>query len=84
MAPRNRFISVSELRTWCYCHKAWHFEHFGYPSSLSRERVAGMKYHQFRDQTLRAARRTRIITVAVMLICVVGIIVMAMRSLSQP
>ena len=84
MAARNRLISVSELRTWCYCHKAWHFEHLGYPSSLSGERVAGTKYHQSRDRALRAACRTRTVGAAVMVVCALVMIVMVMRSLFLP
>ena len=39
---RRRLISASELRSWCFCHKAGYFERLGYPSCLSRERTAGI------------------------------------------
>lgn len=84
MARRNRLISVSELRTWCYCHKAWYLERRGYESSLSDERVAGTNYHQSRDRALRAASRMRTATAAVMIICALGMIAMAIRSLFLP
>jgi hypothetical protein len=84
VARRNRLVSVSELRTWCYCHKAWNFERRGYPSSLFDERIAGTNYHQSRDRALRAASRTRTATAAVMIVCALGMIAIAMRSLFLP
>lgn len=84
VGPRSRLISASELRTWCYCHKAWDFERFGYPSSLSSQRVSGTKYHEARDRRLRGARRTRFVALAVMVICVVVLSLLGLRDLLLP
>jgi hypothetical protein len=81
---RRRLISASELRTWCFCHKAWHFEHIGYPSSLSHERTAGTRYHQSRDLALRVARRTRVAAVALIVICVAVMVFLVARSVRLP
>jgi hypothetical protein len=75
---------VSELRMWCYCHRAWHFERLGYPSSLSQERIAGTKHHQSRDQAFRAARRTRTAAVMVILVCLAVMLFLATRNLRMP
>src|SRR5690348_2561633 len=81
---RRRLISASELSTWCYCHKAWHFERLGYPSSLAQDRAAGSRYHQSRDQTLRAAIRARTAAATVILICLAVMMFLATRSLRMP
>jgi hypothetical protein len=81
---RKRLISASELRTWCFCHKAWHFERLGYPSSLSQERIAGTKYHQSRDQALRAARQTRTAAATIILICLAVMLFLAAQNLRMP
>ena len=84
MIRRRRLISASELRTWCYCHKAWHLERLGYPSSLAQERTAGTRYHQSRDQMLRAARRIRTAAAAVIVVCLAAMMFLAARSLLVP
>ncbi len=84
MVHRRRLISASELRTWCYCHKAWHFERLGYPSSLSNERAAGTSYHRSRDQALRAARRIRAIAGAIIVICLAVMIFLTARTVQLP
>jgi hypothetical protein len=81
---RRRLISASELRTWCYCHKAWHFERLDYPSTLSQERIAGTKYHQSRDQALRAARRIRTAAATVIVICLAVMLFLTTRNLRMP
>ena len=80
----RRLISASELRTWCYCHKAWHFERLGYPSSLSHDRIAGTMYHQSRDQALRAARRARTAAAALIVICTALMLFLTARNLPMP
>ena len=84
MIRRRRLISASELRTWCYCHKAWYFERLGYPSSLSHERIAGTMYHQSRDQALRTARRARTAAATVIIICIAVIFFLAAKNLRMP
>jgi hypothetical protein len=84
MIRSSRLISASELRTWCFCHKAWHFERLGYPSSLSQERIAGTMYHQSRDKALRAARRIRTAAVTVIVMCLAVMLLLAIRTLRVP
>ena len=84
MIRKRRLISASELRTWCFCHKAWHFERLGYPSSLLRERIAGTMYHQCRDQAGRTARRIRTAAAAVILICFAVMLFLTTRNLRTP
>ena len=84
MVHRRRLISASELRTWCYCQKAWHFERLGYPSSLLQERIAGTEYHHSRDQAPRAARRIRTAAATVIVICLAVMLFLATRNLRMP
>ena len=69
MRRDDRFISASEIGSWCYCKKAWHLSQSGYPSSLTEERVAGIQYHLSHNQDLRAARHQHAIARVVMLVC---------------
>jgi hypothetical protein len=72
--PRDdRFISASEIGTWCYCRKAWHLRHRGCPSSLSEERAAGLRYHESHNQALRAARRQYAVARFVIFVCALGL-----------
>ncbi len=84
MIRRRRLISASELRSWCFCHKAWYFERLGYPSCLSQERTAGTRYHQSRDQALRAARRIRTAAATVIVICLAVMLFLTTRNLRMP
>ena len=84
MIRRRRLISASELRTWCYCHKAWYFERLAYPSSLSQDRIAGTMYHQSRDQALRTARRTRTAAATLIIICIAVMLFLTARNLRMP
>jgi hypothetical protein len=70
-----RFISASEIGTWCYCKKAWHLSRRGYPSSLTEERAAGTLYHESHNQRLRAARQQRVVSGVVMLVCLLILVI---------
>jgi hypothetical protein len=76
MRRDDRFISASEIGTWCYCKKAWHLSQSGYPSSLTEERVAGIQYHQSHNQDLRAARQQHAIARVVMLVCLLILVML--------
>ena len=69
MRRHDRFITASEIGTWCYCKRAWRLQQLGYPSTLTQERMAGTRYHQTHFQNLRRARRQRAVARVVMLIC---------------
>ena len=71
MRRHDRFISASEIGTWCYCKKAWYLQQLSHPSALSAERLDGSRYHQTHFQNLRVARRQRAVSRVVMLICLV-------------
>ena len=64
----NRFISASEIGTWCYCKRAWYFQRLGQPSALTEERAAGTRYHEKHYQKLRNTRQVRAIARAIMLV----------------
>lgn len=64
----NRFISASEIGTWCYCKRAWYLQQLGRPSVLTDERAAGARYHERHFQRLRTARRLRAVACAIMLV----------------
>ena len=69
MPRRDRFISASEIGTWCYCKRAWHLQRLGHLSTLKEEQRKGTRYHQTHFQNLRRARRQRAVARVVMLIC---------------
>lgn len=81
MCRYNRLISASEIGTWCYCTRAWHLQRLGYPSSLTKERTAGSRYHQAHFQSLCAARRQRAGALVVIVICLVVLIRIAIAGL---
>ena len=64
----NRFISASEIGTWCYCKRAWYLQQLGRPSVLTEERAAGTRYHERHFQRLRTTRRLRAVARAIMLV----------------
>jgi len=74
----NRFISASEIGTWCYCKRAWYLQQLGQPSALTEERVAGTGYHERHFQKLRTTRGVRavartIVLVSLLLLTLLGI-----------
>ena len=69
MRRHDRFISASEIGTWCYCKKAWYLQQLGHPSALRGEQLDGTRYHRTHFQSLRRARRQRDVSRVVMLIC---------------
>ncbi len=81
MRRDDRFISASEIGTWCCCKKAWQLGQRGYPSSLMDERAAGIRYHQFHNQDLPVARRQRALARMVMLICLLIVIMLGIAHL---
>lgn len=70
MRRDDRFISASQIGTWCYCKKAWHLSQRGYLSSLAEERAAGTRYHESHNHDLRGARQQRAAARIVMFLCV--------------
>jgi hypothetical protein len=71
--PRDRFISASEIGTWCYCQKAWHLRQRGRPSSLTEERAAGLRCHESHNKELQAARQQYTVARLLMLVCALGL-----------
>jgi hypothetical protein len=43
---RQRHIKASELRSFAFCERAWHFERMGVQSMLEKERAQGTIDHQ--------------------------------------
>ena len=81
MRRDGRFISASEIGTWCYCKKAWHLSHRGYPCSLTEERAAGIRYHKTHNRRLRTARLQQAVARIVMLLCVLIFILFGISGL---
>jgi hypothetical protein len=81
MRRDDRFISASEIGTWCYCKKAWHLSQSRYLSSLTAERAAGIRYHESHNQDLRAVCRQRALARMVMLICLLILIMLGIAHL---
>jgi len=81
MRRDGRLISASEIGTWCYCKKAWHLSHSGYPSSLTDERAAGIRYHKAHNRRLRAAHLQQAVASIAMLVCVLILIVLGISRL---
>ena len=81
MTHDNRFIAASEIGNWCYCKKAWHLSHRGYPCSLMEERAAGIRYHKAHNRHLRAAHQQQAVARIVMLVCVLFVILLGTSRL---
>ena len=80
--PRDdRFISASEIGTWCYCRKAWHLRQRGCPSSLTEQRAAGLRYHESHNHDLRTARQQYAVARFVMLVCALGLVLIGVLPL---
>ena len=84
MNRQDEIISASEIGAWCYCHKAGHLQRLGHISSLSKERVAGNRYHQDHYQSLRSARRQRIVARIVVIACIGLLVASWIASLWAP
>lgn len=81
--PRDdRFISASEIGTWCYCRKAWQLRQRGCPSSLTEERAAGVRHHQSHNRDIRIARRQYAGTRFVLVVCVLGLVLIGVLHLA--
>jgi len=76
----TRFISASEIGTWCYCKRAWYFQQLGHPSALREEQLDGARYHQTHFQKLRDAPRQRAVARVIMLICLVLLILVGIAG----
>lgn len=81
MRRDDRFISASEIGTWCYCKKAWHLSQRGCVSSLAEERAAGTRYHDSHNHDLRVARQQRAVARLVMFLCVLIFILLEIANL---
>jgi len=81
MRPEGRFISASEIGTWCFCKKAWHLSQSGDQRSLTDERTAGVRYHKDHNRRLRAAQQQRTVARIVMFLCVLIFILLGISRL---
>ena len=81
MRREGRFISASEIGTWCYCKKAWQLSRSGHPCSLMEERAAGVRHHKAHNRRLRAARRQQAVASIVMLVCVLILVMLGISRL---
>jgi hypothetical protein len=81
MRNDGRFISASEIGTWCYCKKAWHLSQSGCQSSLREERSAGIRYHNAHNRRLRVAHRQLTVASIIMLVCVLILIMLGISRL---
>ena len=81
MRRDGRFISASEIGTWCYCKKARHRSQSGYQSSLTDERATGFRYHKAHNRRLRAAQQQQAVARIVMLVCVLIVILLGTSRL---
>ena len=81
MRRDGRFISASEIGTWCYCKKAWQLSRGGYPCSLTEERAAGIRHHRAHNRRLRVAHRQQTVASIIMLICVLILITLGISRL---
>jgi hypothetical protein len=81
MRRDDRFISASEIGTWCYCKKAWYLSQRGYPSSLTEEQVAGIRYHESHNHDLGTARRRHAVSRVVMLLCLLILVALGIVHL---
>jgi hypothetical protein len=80
MRRHDHFITASEIGTWCYCKKAWYLQQLSHPSALREEQLDGARYHQMHFQNLRGARRQRVVSRVVMLICLVLLILLGIAG----
>ena len=81
MRRDDRFISASEIGTWCYCKKAWHLSQSGNQSSLTDERATGVRYHKAHNRRLRAAQQQQAVARIVMFLCVLIFILLGISRL---
>ena len=81
MRRDGRFISASEIGTWCYCKKPWHLSNSGYPCSLTEERAAGIRHHKAHNRRLRSAHQQQAVARIVMLVCVLIVILLGTSRL---
>ena len=81
MRRDGRFISASEIGTWCYCKKAWHLSQSGYPCANTEERAAGIRYHSAHNRRLRVAHRQQAAASIVMLVCALILIMLGISRL---
>ena len=81
MRREGRFISASEIGTWCYCKKAWQLSRSGYPCSLTEERAAGIRHHKAHNRRLRAAHQQQAVAIIFMLACVLILIILGISRL---
>jgi len=81
MPGRDRYISASEIGTWCYCKKAWHLAQQGYPSSLIAKRSAGTQYHEMHSHDLNVAIRQRAAARVVVVVCVLMLGLLALARM---
>lgn len=81
--PRDdRFITASEIGTWCYCRKAWQLRQRGCPSSLTEERAAGVRYQQSHNRDIRIACRQYAGARFVLVVCVLGLVLIGVLHLA--
>ena len=81
MRRDRRFISASEIGTWCYCKKAWYLSQSGHQSSFTEERSAGIRYHKAHNRRLRVAHRKQTVASIIMLVCVLILIMFGISHL---
>ena len=84
MNPRDRFISASDIGTWCYCNRAWYLQQLGHASALTEERRDGTQYHWTHFRNLRRAHLQRAVARVVMLICLALLIFVGIAGLWSP
>jgi hypothetical protein len=53
---RDRYIRASELKSFDFCQRAWHFERSGAPSTVREERLAGQREHREHAGKVAATR----------------------------
>ena len=66
--PKERYIRASDIGTHVFCARALHLKDAGAPSSLVREREAGIAFHQRHGERVhRAVQSGRIAMLAAVL-----------------
>jgi hypothetical protein len=81
MPGGDRYISASEIGTWCYCKKTWHLAQQGYPSALITKRSAGTQYHEKHGHDLNVAIRQRAAARVVVVVCVLMLGLLALARM---